>query len=924
MSGTSEAVGRPAPAGPLPTGTVTFLFTDIEGSTQRWETHREAMTVAVKRHDELLRSIIETDGGYVFKTLGDAFCAVFDSVASATVAALDIQRALSAEDFTSVGGLHARIALHTGNSEERNRDYFGPAVNRVARLLSVGHGGQILLSDATAALAKADLPPRSAIRDLGSHRLKDLSNPEHVHQLIAPDIAADFPPLRSLEAVPNNLPIQVTSFRGREADMKEISEALDTTRLVTLFGAGGVGKTRLALQVAAELLDRFPDGVWYIELASITDPEFVPSIIAGALNAPEARDRSASEALVNFLKRKRMLLILDNCEHMVEAVSTLVAAILHSCPDVRVLSTTRQAFNIAGEDVIRVASLAAPDVTARLNADAAMEFGAVALFVDRATSVNRSFRLSDDVAPIVADICRRLDGIPLAIELAAARVKVLSIPHLAQRLSERFRLLSSGDRTVLKRQQTMRALIDWSYDLLTETEKLLFRRLSVFGGGFSLDAASDVCSGVNIDAIDILDLISSLVDKSLIVADTGGELERYRLLESTREYAIEKLTDSGERDQFLRSHALYFLAQAREAGESWALTPRIVWLSRMRPELDNFREALDWTLIKKQDVATGAALAGSLGYLWYDGALEAEGRRWIQTATAIPDELPDEVTAQLYLALAPVSAGKTGYEAASRARDLYDKIGDRKRAAMARTQVGFTLFQLGRAKEALEPATQAVSVLRAEGGPRAVSAGLTIVGLVQWVQGDIEAGRRSYSEAMALAKASSDDRRVAIVLQNLAELECLSGNVARAVEYATEARTIHERNHDAGSLAGAGANLGAYFILLERFAEAREALLYSVRYQREVERPYVAAICIQSLAFLAAANDAEKKAARLLGFADSQYQKLEIQREPTEELIYDRLMKLLRAKLNDGEIAALRAEGAALTEDRAVEEALIN
>ncbi|MDQ6825059.1 MAG: tetratricopeptide repeat protein [Candidatus Eremiobacteraeota bacterium] len=906
----------------MPTGTVTFLFTDIEGSTQRWETHREAMPAAVKRHDELLRGSIETNGGYVFKTVGDAFCAVFDSVAGAASAALDIQRALSGEDFTSVGGLRARVAMHTGNCEERNGDYFGPAVNRVARLLSVGHGGQILLSDATAALAKADLPPRSSMRDLGSHRLKDLSNPEHVHQLIAPDIAADFPPLRSLEAIPNNLPIQVTSFRGREADMQEISEALDTTRLVTLFGAGGVGKTRLALQVAAELLDRFPDGVWYLELAPITDPEFVPTVIAGLLNAPEAHDRSVTETLLNFLKRKRMLLILDNCEHMVEAVSTLVAAILHSCPDVRILATSRQAFNIAGEDVIRVASLAAPDPTSQVSADTAMEFGAVALFVDRATSVNRTFRLSDDMASTVADICRRLDGIPMAIELAAARVKVLSIPHLAQRLSERFRILSSGDRTVLKRQQTMRALIDWSYDLLTETEKLLFRRLSVFAGGFSLDAASDVCSGGNIDAADILDLISSLVDKSLIVAETGGDVERYRLLESTREYAIEKLTESGERDQFLRSHAHYFLTQAREADESWPTTPRAAWLSKVRSELDNFRAALDWTLIKKKDGAAGAALAGSLGFLWYDGGLEAEGRRWIQTATALSFELPDDVTARLCLALAALCAGKESYEAATRAVKLYDQIGDRKRAALARTQVGFALFQLGRANEAFEPALQAVSILRLEGGPRVVSAGLTILGLVQWIQGEVEAGRRSYSEAIALAKGNGDDRRVAIILQNLAELECTTGNVARAIEYANEAQAIYERDHDEGGQANVGSNLGAYLIFLERFSEARDTLRRAVRYLHETELPYNVVICTQSLALVAATNNAHTRAARLLGFADAQYQKLEIQREPTEAMIYDRLMKLLRTQLNDTEIAALRAEGAALTEDQAVAEAL--
>src|SRR5579872_2145273 len=318
MSTTSEALGKSGSPAPLPTGTVTFLFTDIEASTQRWESHRDAMQAAVKRHDELLRHIVENSQGYVFKTVGDAFCSCFDSVASALQAAIDIQRAMLKEDFSSVDGLRVRMALHTGNCEERNGDYFGPVVNRVARLLSIGHGGQILLSDATAALARADLPPRSSIRDLGSHRLRDLSNPENVHQLVAPDIPLEFPPLRSLDAVPNNLPVQVTSFRGREQDMAEISAALKSTRLLTLFGAGGVGKTRLALQVAAELLDQFPDGIWYLELAPINDPDLIPTVIAGSVGAPEASGRSISEALLNFLKRKHMLLLLDNCEHVIE------------------------------------------------------------------------------------------------------------------------------------------------------------------------------------------------------------------------------------------------------------------------------------------------------------------------------------------------------------------------------------------------------------------------------------------------------------------------------------------------------------------------------------------------------------------------------------------------------------------------------
>ncbi len=921
MSETGD-MARSSERAALPTGTVTFLFTDVEGSTQRWETHRSAMPAAVKRHDELLRSFIESNGGFVFKTIGDAFCGVFDEVASAINAALDIQRALAKEDFSAVGGLGVRIALHTGTCDERNGDYFGPTVNRVARLLSVGHGGQILLSDATSALAKVDLPTRVSLRDLGGHRLKDLSNPEHVHQLVAADLPAEFPALRSLDAISNNLPIQVTSFRGREEEMNEVSRALEATRLVTLFGAGGVGKTRLALQVAAEVLDRFPDGVWYLELASTADPDFVPSVIAGLLNAPENPERSATDTLLNFLKRKRMLLIFDNCEHVIDEASKLAAAILHNCPDVRILATSRQAFNIAGEDVVRVASLGAPDTAKAVSAQDALRFGAVALFVDRATSVNRSFRLTDDMAPIVADICRRLDGIPLAIELAAARVKVLSIPHLAQRLSERFRILSSGDRTALKRQQTMRALIDWSYDLLTDPEKQIFRRLAIFSGDFSLDAVSDVCAGGDIDSLDILDLISSLVDKSLVVAETGGSIERYRLLESTREYGLEKLSESGERDQLAQRHAQYYLKLAREGDAAFPNEQRTTWLPRMKAELDNFRGVLDWALVKKQDVALGAELAALASLVWWDAGFDPEGRRWVQAALAFEPQLSEPVRAKAWLALAPLTAGKESYEASTHAMQLFEQLGDRKAAALAKIQHGFALFQIGRGSEGVQPVTEAVSTLRSEAGPRSLAIALTIMGLILWIEGDVDAGRRGYSEAINLAKASGDDRRVAIVLQNLAELECRAGNIGRAIELVEESKPFYVRAHDDLGLAQLSNNLAQYYVLQERYAEALTVVRWSARYVHEVDLPYHAAVGLQTLALLLAVNGDARTSSRILGFVDQAYQQLGVQREPTEAMILERLLERLQADLSEADVTTLRAEGSTLTEEQALDTAL--
>ncbi len=407
------------------------MFSDIEGSTQRWERDRAAMQTAVRRHGALMRAAIEARGGYVFKTIGDAFCAVFARPEEAMAAALTAQRALGAEDFSTVDGVRVRMALHTGTSDERDGDYFGPAVNRVARLLAIGHGGQVLVSGTAADLLQGEMPPQSSLRDLGAHRLKDLARPEQVYQLVAPDLPETFPALRSLDELPNNLPLQLTSFVGRQTEVAEIEALLGNHRLVTLVGTGGAGKTRCALQVGAELLDGSGEGVWLIELAPLspahraarageahavgqpTDPPLVASAIAQALNVQEAPNRPLLDTLLGYLKRKRLLLILDNCEHLIDEARNVTTAILRTCPNVHVLVTSREGLNVAGEEVYRMPSLAVPGSGQTIGAESAPQYGAVALFSDRALSVDKRFTLSDENAPFVADICRRLDGIPL-------------------------------------------------------------------------------------------------------------------------------------------------------------------------------------------------------------------------------------------------------------------------------------------------------------------------------------------------------------------------------------------------------------------------------------------------------------------------------------------------------------------------------
>ncbi len=920
LQGADQAPNAPVS---LPTGTVTFLFSDIEGSTQRWESHRAAMDAAVKRHDALMRSAMEQHNGFVFKTVGDAFCVAFARVSDAATAGIEAQRALSAEDFSTVGGLRVRMALHAGEASERNGDYFGPAVNRVARLMSIGHGGQILLSGVTRDLAHGDLLAGVSLIDLGAHRLKDLTEAEQVWQLTIDGLPTEFPPLRSLDTIPNNLPIQPTSFRGREHDLEEVKSLLGQHKLLTLFGSGGVGKTRLALQVGADALDHYPDGVWLVDFAPITDPELVSSVIAKVVGMSQVEGHRVDESIPQWLKRKKLLLILDNCEHLLETVAALAEAIIRACPDVRMIATSRQALGVSGEQVMRLPSLDVPHKIADLTPAAVMEFGAVALFVDRARSTDRSFTLTDDTAPIVADICRRLDGIPLAIELAAARVKVLSIPNLAQRLNERFKILTGGSRSALPRQKTLSALIDWSYDLLTPQEQMLFNRTGIFAGGFSLDAATTVCGGEGLDEIDVLDLLSSLTDKSLVVADTTGEQERYHLLESTRAYALEKLAGAGEHERLARSHGEYFRDQAQAADKRYGKGSTVAWLASVELELDNYRAVLEWGLKDGHDVALGGAVAGSLSNLWVGGGLAVEGRYWIALAQAGLDESAHpHVAARMWHALSVLSSSKRSHECAGRAIALYQSVSDSRGAAAALQQLAFALFKMGNLQEANEAGERALAAMRELADKVGVANGLNGQALINLSRGDVVAGRESFAQALAAYKALGDEVGTAIVLANLAELEFKEGHAEQAASFAGEGLEIDLRGKNATALAIDYCNSAAYRIALQDLDGAREAAREGLRWARQAQDALCVAIALQHLAVLGALRGALPNASRLIGYVDAQYKELGNEREPTEKWGYDKLMAALREHLSEAEIEKLAAEGAAWSEDQAVEEAL--
>jgi len=907
----------------LPTGTVTFLFTDVEGSTERWERHRDAMKGAVRKHGEILQSAIEAHDGHVFKTVGDAFCAAFHNVADAIAASLDAQQRLAAEDWTGVDGLKVRMAIHTGNTDERDGDYFGPAVNRVARLLAIGHGGQVLVSGASADLSQGELPPGAALRDLGEHRLKDLTHPEQVYQLVAPELASDFPPLRSLEALPNNLPLQITSFVGRDIDILTVAELLVKHRLVTLVGAGGVGKTRLALQVGADLLDRYEDGVWLVELAPLSDNDLIPSTVASIFHVGEAANRTMIEALVHALKARRALIIFDNCEHVVEPAARLIDAILRSCPHVRIIATTRQGLGIAGEAVHRVASLAVPESTGRLTAEEAMRHGAVALFVERAIAATESFRLTDENAPVVARLCNRLDGIALAIELAAPRLKALSLEQLEARLSERFRILTGGSRTALPRQQTMRALVDWSYDLLTDDAKTLFRRVAVFAGGWSLDAAAAVCSDEKIEEWAVLDLLQSLVDKSMVVAKLFGSEQRYRLLESTRQYAHELHAKSGELEPMQVRHAQWFLGFAQRAASHRETMPTKAWLAILDPEHDNIRAALDWALTERRDVELGAALTANMYDYWALSAYDAEGRARVDAALALSGEIVSKETiALLWTGLYRIQgiatlSWPTMREYSERALRLYQELGNIAGVQSSLLQIAETCLRQFQHEEAQKYLDDALVLAEKMGNQSRIAGVKSAMARNLHFAGRTAEARSVYAEALAIARATGNDRVRSTVIGNLAEIEFQMGDVTRAVELGLENLDVITANRYIGYN-----NLAAYLVALERFDEARTRAREGLRIARDAQAPSHVAVSVMHLARVAAEKGDMPLAGRLLGFAEESFARNVFIMENTEQVSHDALEKLIRCAIRDDELSRLRAAGARMIEDLAVEEAL--
>jgi predicted ATPase/class 3 adenylate cyclase len=617
----------------LPSGTVTFLFTDLEVSTRLWEEYPDAMKAVLARHDEILRHSITTHEGHVVKMRGDGAHAVFATAEGAVAAAVDAQLALQREPWDETGPLRVRIGLHTGTAQLRDGDYFGSSVNRAARLMSIAHGGQVVCSQSTADLSRDSLAGGITMRDLGEHRLAGLSRTENVFQVDAPGLATEFPPLQSLDALPGNLPRQMTSFVGRDKEVAEIAALVRSRPLVTLTGVGGVGKTRLAYEVAAVVVDEFPDGAWVCELAALSDPDALWEAVASTFRVSPSPGRRLDDVVLDALTSKRLVLVLDNCEHLLDPVATLVQAVGARCARVAVLATSREGLAVPGEQIVAVPSLGVPAEDAR--GDAFVHAESVVLFCERAHSVRSDFALTASNASAVAVLCRRLDGIPLAIELAAARVRSLAVEDIVNRLDQRFKLLTRGSRGALERHQTLRSTIDWSYDLLDDRERTALNRLSVFAGGCDLQAAEAVLGGEDLDVLDVVDLLAQLVDKSLVLADpdADGHL-RYRLLETIRQYAEERLESSGDAPIVRRRHADYFVSLAEAARPKLRSREQVSTAHAVARDTDNFRVTLDWAVesgeagFALQLVSALAVRGVSIGYA---------AMAWAEKAVAVAD-----------------------------------------------------------------------------------------------------------------------------------------------------------------------------------------------------------------------------------------------------------------------------------------------
>ncbi len=821
------------------TGIVTFLFTDIEGSTRLWESDAARMEPALARHDAIVRDAVETNRGTVVKMTGDGVHAVFDDPLDAVAAALHLQLALAEPAHVPDLMLAVRCGIHMGVGERRDRDFFGPAINRAARIMAAAHGGQVLLSQAVATLVADRLRSPLGLQELGEVRLRDLASAERLFQLVHPRLRAQFPPLRSLEATPNNLPQQLTSFIGRERQLAEVAALIPRSRLLTLVGPGGIGKTRLSLQAAADAMEAFADGVFFIEFAPLGDALLLAQAVASALGVKEEAGRPLVDTLADYVRERHLLLIFDNCEHLVQGCAALAHALLRASAMLHIVASSREPLNIAGEQIYPVPTLSLPqpppaagegaaksDTARRFIENALKQSEAARLFIERAMAARGDFLVNDDNAVAIVGICRQLDGIPLAIELAAACTRTMSPARIEDRLSDRFRLLAGGNRDVLPRQQTLRALIDWSYDLLVPAERTLFRHLAVFAGGFTLEAAESLTRIGGADADAVLDVVTGLVEKSLVVFD--ADKDRYGFLETVREYALGRLRESAEEAHARTSHLAWVLDFVKHARDEITGPEQARCLARLDAELENVLAAHAYCSEATGGGDADMRLADAIKLYWFNRGLLGLGLRVTTEALARPDAAARGVLrARLLLAAGQFKswAGRfdEAYDYLEEGLAIAREAGDAGLVATLLQPLGLAALGLGRRADARAYLDEALTLARQGGDPRELAAALNQIAQVERIDGRMGRADEHYRQALVLAREAGDLAVVAVTLLNLAMTAISRGEQREPVVLLHETLAIAATTGD--RLAGLG-TLDACTALAASLGEMRDAVAF--------------------------------------------------------------------------------------------------
>jgi len=817
-----------------PSGFVTFLFTDIEGSSKLSQQFPDTIQITLEKHHSIIQKAVDAANGFTFRTVGDAFCCAFQNAYDAVAAAVSAQMILSKEEWNGAD-VKVRMGIHGGEAEWNGTDYMGYiTLVRTSRLMAAANGEQILISDISYDKFKKNNDNELSFKDLGERRLKDVIKPIKLFQIISPGLREDFPPLKTLDARPNNLPIQLTSFIGREEVMKEIKKLLTQNRLLTVIGTGGAGKTRLAMQAGADMIDEFANGVFITELAPVTDEAMIVQTILNSLRVKEEPEKTLQETLINYLKDKELLFILDNCEHLINECAHLSEILLSTCPHLKIIATSRESLNCSGEQTYRLPSLSLPDSSPDKTPEALSRFESVRLFIERALIVDSNFRITNDNAILISDICSRLDGIPLAIELAAARIKLLSIEKIYQRLGDSFNLLTGGRRTALPRQQTLRALIDWSYDLLSENEKMLWRKVSVFTGGWTLESAEEICSGDKVKT-ETLDLLDQLSEKSIIMYD--AEKERYRILETIKQYGEEKLKEANENEEMVSKHLGMFLDLSLTAEKNLVGNQALQWLEKLETEHGNLQSAIIRS-VNNSESEEGIKLAVALEKFWNLRGYYSTGRRLLDGILVNAEGVDRSLLAKALQCAGSLTIRQGEYE---KARKFYKEslklrveIGDKQEIALALTGLGNIEMDQGNYEGAENFFNESLSLNKQTGDKSSIANSLMNIGNVNYGRRNFEKAKKYYEESLVISRETGEKNIIASLINNFGTVAFYLGNFEEAQKYLQESILLKEELGDKYGVSVTLRNMGTIAMKQGDNEQAQKYLERSLSFSTEV------------------------------------------------------------------------------------------